>query len=121
MSFPIRRESQSSLLGQFRPIFPRPPNAFECRVNTLSFGDRVAQFAAISPKGMPNPYEFALRLCLGPCSRIFALPLASSAPSVQSADNAAVSHRAIPCENPIKLFRALLFGQPCRETGESRF
>jgi hypothetical protein len=44
--------------GQFCSIFPLClPDALECRVNALSFSNRVAQFAAISPEGMPNPYE----------------------------------------------------------------
>jgi len=58
VSIPILRESQCSLPGQFGPIFLLClPNALGCRVNALSFGDRIAQFAAISPNGMPNPYE----------------------------------------------------------------
>jgi hypothetical protein len=99
VSFPIRRESQSSLLGQFRPMFPLClPDGLERRVNAHSFSDRIAQFEAISPKGMPNPYENRFGLCPGLCSRISDLPLVSFAPSVQSTDHA-VFHGVVLSEN----------------------
>jgi hypothetical protein len=57
-SFPKLQESRGSLLSQFCPAFPLGlPHALKGCVNALSFGYRVAQFATISPKCMPNPYE----------------------------------------------------------------
>jgi hypothetical protein len=68
---PKLREAQSPFLGQFCSVFSLGlPNALEGCVNALSFGHRVAQFSTISPKCMSNPYEFALRLSQGLCSRI---------------------------------------------------